>query len=887
MKKILIAALLVFPVSYKAVSQVAIQWQKTYGGDNFDYTTALQQTSDHGFIVGGYSYSGISGDKTQSSRGSFDYWILKLDSAGVIQWQKDIGGNAWDELHCLQQTSDGGYILGGLSQSNISGDKTENDWGGNDIWIIKTDASGSIQWQKDIGGTNGDALTCVKQTSDGGYILGANSNSGISGNKTDSCRGGYDYWIIKLDASGTIQWQKTIGGTDNDQVTSISQTSDGGYIAGGISRSNISGEKTENSRGWDDYWIIKLDASGTIQWQKTFGGSQFEYSPVVHQTSDGGYIIGGTSFSLASGDKTSTLWGEIDYWILKTDASGSIQWQKDIGGSASDQLKHINQTSDGGFIIAGQSNSQVSGDKTENTWGSDDYWLMKTDGSGNIQWQESVGGSDQDFLVGSDQAADGGFILGGYTRSGISGDKNESCRGNYDYWLVKVTGDFNSIRGKLFIDANSNLVQDAGEPSVILNRVTEANTGAFSFSRQNGSYEITVLDTGNYSVLPTPVSNFTAVPATQNAYFPSMNLVDSLNDFAFQPISLFNDLCLTITPLSLIRRNHFVTYMMSYTNDGTVPLTPTITFYPDTAPNFISTSPAASYQSPDSIVWNLPIIYPTQTSNVFATFQIPLSLPIGLPINCSARIDPVAGDVNPACNYAVSLDSIVFAYDPNQITVDRNVLLTDELDSVPFLEYIVLFQKVGTDTAFNVRIQNEIDPLLDVNTFEWINSSSPANITYNPFTRIMEFRFDNILLPDSNINEAASHGLLQYRIKPYSTLSAGDSIINTASIFFDFNLPVNTNNAITQVIAPEYVFPISSEQHLSVFPNPTSSVFTVRFSNAAARSVELRNMLGEQVWFERSNSSEVKIDAGGLSQGAYFIIVHDDRSNFTSRLIKL
>ena len=171
----------------------------------------------------------------------------------TIQWQKTIGGSDVDKLNSLQQTADGGYILGGYSASNTSGDKTENSRGNNDYWVIKLNNSGAIQWQKTIGGSVGDYLYSIQQTTDGGYVLGGYSQSDISGDKTENHKGFYDYWIVKLNSTGTIQWQKTIGGDDIDNLQSIQQTSDGGYMLGGYSSSSISGDKTENSKGTYDY----------------------------------------------------------------------------------------------------------------------------------------------------------------------------------------------------------------------------------------------------------------------------------------------------------------------------------------------------------------------------------------------------------------------------------------------------------------------------------------------------------------------------------------------------------------------------------------------------------------------------------------------------------
>ena len=245
MKKLTTLIILVFIFSC-AVAQ-EIEWQNTIGGNGHDQLRAVRQTGDGGCILGGASVSNISGDKTENSNGDYDYWIVKTDAAGNIQWQNSIGGSGYDYLIAIEQTNDMGYILGGFSSSDSSGDKAENNWDTSsityDYWIVKTDSLGNIQWQNNIGGNGVDQLSSIQQTADGGYILGGFSNSNISGDKAENCLGPWDYWIVKTDSLGNIQWQNTIGGNGVDDLESIKQTADGGYILSGVSGSGISGDK--------------------------------------------------------------------------------------------------------------------------------------------------------------------------------------------------------------------------------------------------------------------------------------------------------------------------------------------------------------------------------------------------------------------------------------------------------------------------------------------------------------------------------------------------------------------------------------------------------------------------------------------------------------------
>ncbi len=408
----------------------------------------MQQTSDGGYILAGQSSSGLSGDKTEASMGTYDYWIVKLTSTGSILWQNTIGGLNEDYIFSIQQTTDDGYILGGYSYSGATGDKTEASMGSGDYWVIKLNSTGGIVWQNTIGGSGDENLFCVRQTSDGGYILGGTSSSGISGDKTEPNIGLTDYWVVKLNATGSIIWQNTIGGTEADILRCVKQTTDGGYILGGYSYSGMSGDKTENN--WDvvdpitsDYWVIKLNTVGAIEWQNTIGGNNYDNLYDIFQTPDGGYMLGGQSYSGVSGDKTETSLSSWQYWIIKLNSAGNIlEWQNTIGGDGTDALYSINPTSDGGYILGGHSSSNISGDKTENAIGSYDFWVIKTDIAGNLLWQNTIGGTDQDYLRCVQQTSDGGYFLGGYSSSPVSGDKTEGNFGaatTFDIWVMKLS----------------------------------------------------------------------------------------------------------------------------------------------------------------------------------------------------------------------------------------------------------------------------------------------------------------------------------------------------------------------------------------------------------------------------------------------------------------
>jgi hypothetical protein len=346
-----------------------VRFAKTYGGTINDWAYSVQQTSDGGYIlVGGTASFGA---------GLGDIFLIKTDANGDVQWAKTYGGTDWDEASSVQQTSDGGYIVAGPTYYFVAGNY--------DIFLIKTDANGNIIWAKTYGGASDDWAYSVQQTSDGGYI--------VAGWTTSFGAGGGDIFLIKTDANGNVQWARTYGGTSSDWALSVQQTSDGGYIVAGLTI----------SFGVDssDFFLIKTDANGNVSWAKTYGGTNWDLARSVQQTSDGGYIVAGWTTSFGA--------GYFDIFLIKTDANGNVSWAKTYGGSGDDRAYSVQQTSDGGYIVAGETWSFGAGGL--------DIFLIKTDANGNIIWAKTYGGTNWDQAYSVQQTSDGGYIVAGQTGS--------------------------------------------------------------------------------------------------------------------------------------------------------------------------------------------------------------------------------------------------------------------------------------------------------------------------------------------------------------------------------------------------------------------------------------------------------------------------------------
>ncbi|QHT70335.1 T9SS type A sorting domain-containing protein [Rhodocytophaga rosea] len=437
------------------------RWDKTFGGNNIDQLHTLVATRDEGFLLGGISNSIISGDKTQDRRGSFDYWIVKTDSTGNKIWDRRYGGTGSDVLYAALQTQDEGYLLLGYSSSGKGGDKSGDNIGEEDFWVVKIDSQGNLLWEKTYGGEGGDILRSAIETPDGGYLLAGNSFSDISGDKSENSLGQEDYWVVSIDKNGNKLWDKRYGGNEADFLSNIIYAPDGGFLLVGTSFSGIGADKSQPSQGSWDYWLVKIDETGNKLWDKTYGGIHSEFPGSVISTSEGNYLISGISDSGSGGDKSQESWGGWDYWVLKLDKSGNKLWDKRYGGAGNDDFGWATETLEGNYLLAGSSTSDRSGDKTQDSEGESDYWIIKIDKDGHILWDKDLGGNGQDVLKTVAQTSKGEYLLAGYSNSGSSGDKTQDSKGSFDFWLVKTVADgiFSPVLQVNFQNKNTRIPQ--------------------------------------------------------------------------------------------------------------------------------------------------------------------------------------------------------------------------------------------------------------------------------------------------------------------------------------------------------------------------------------------------------------------------------------------
>ncbi len=288
-------------------------WTRTYGGAGDDQGRSVQRIPGGGYIIGGW---------TESFDGGYgDFYLIRTDSNGDTLWTRVYGGERSDYGYCLDQTPDGGYIIGGYASSFGAIDA--------DVYLVRTDSNGDTLWTRTYGGANHDECQSVRYTPDGGYIsVGSTSSFGA---------GGYDVYLIKTDADGDTLWTKAIGGGSADRGYSVDLTSDGGYI--------IAGYTGSFGAGASDIYLVRTDADGDTIWTRTYGDSASDVAYSVHQAPGGGYIIAGYTDSFGAGSR--------DVYLIRTDALGNALWTHTFGGVQADHGRSVETTGDGGYIVAG------------------------------------------------------------------------------------------------------------------------------------------------------------------------------------------------------------------------------------------------------------------------------------------------------------------------------------------------------------------------------------------------------------------------------------------------------------------------------------------------------------------------------------------------------
>jgi uncharacterized repeat protein (TIGR01451 family) len=786
MKPITITLLLACFLSSNIVSaqpQISIQWQRTIGtsaNENFQvrYQQAqnlITQCSDGGYAV---ALLAPSNPLSTCDRGSWTgqrLWLIKFNKYGVTEWEKCFGGIYSNSMYIspggLIQTRDGGFLLVG-STNFIDGDFSGNH-GSYDGYVIKTSSTGVKEWSRCYGGSSAEGFGKVVEDNDGNYVLvgQAASNNGDVVGITWLGSFGQDAWIVKMDSTGKIIWQKCVDYMWGDEsFSTLTMTSDGGYFAAGS-------------------LCARFSKSGSLLWQRNFAARS------VVADSHNQFYCASASFGTPE--------------IFKVSEQGNRLWTRNVfGGIAGPELITLQLQNDTTIMVSGKTGSKIhlleglhwSGTNYSN----DDVFLAEMDTAAKIRYLQCFGGSEPDEPVFFCPATDNGYLILTRTMSS-DGDVLQNF-GGYDYWLLKV-GMYNTIKGKMFYDYNNNAVQDAGEDDFKNVFVTSEKSGSVNgWYSTDGRFQYTV-DTGMLVTKPLINQYYTTKPLVSS--YTTYGHTDSVN-FALVPVPGITDLGVSLSSRSLERPGFKNQFYLSVVNRGTqVVQSAVVGIVLDKKINIISHDSTDFFKVQDTLCWRLGNVEPGQsrTITINTLNPVPPKLNIEDSLFHFIIVRPFANDSSDYDNQDSVREIVYASWDPNNKLDDvGGIMYTDKYKSSDRLVYTINFQNTGTDTAFNVTVRDTISSLFDLHSFQMISGSHPYKLTLNG--NQFQWTFENILLLDSLKHERYSHGYISFSIVPKAGLPLNEVFTNRASIYFDYNLPVMTNRDQVKLVYRPMVTPL-------------------------------------------------------------------------------
>jgi gliding motility-associated-like protein len=450
LKTIFFTFLIFFSKIVISIAQPSVQWDKTYGGSKYETLNNALKTEDEGFLLIGSTGSPLGGEVTEDGKGT-DFWVVRIDSVGNKLWDKRFSAgddDFTDICHTAIQNTEG-YLLVGEKNTGVN-IYTDNPIDGHrEYWIVQIRPDGSKVWEKTYGGNGEDIAFSVVRLPDGNYLIGGHSDSSISGDKTTASKGNRDVWLIKIKPNGDKIWERTYGGTGNDEFPiGMILTKDDNVVFACGTTSSRTGDISRKLQGSKDYWVVKITpTNGDIIWEKNYGGEDVDEPRNIIELSDGSMVICGNSWSSQFGDKTSDNYGESDYWILKLDSDGKKIWDKSFGGTSNDFAINLDQNKTGSFLVCGQSISLPSGNKEDSLKGAFDFWILYLRESGELIWEKNFGGEFNDVPFKMVKFKDGSYLVCGLSNSNKSFDKTEMNRDarkvsidslSNDIWVVKL-----------------------------------------------------------------------------------------------------------------------------------------------------------------------------------------------------------------------------------------------------------------------------------------------------------------------------------------------------------------------------------------------------------------------------------------------------------------
>lgn len=772
--------------------------QQCYGGSNQEISpTKLIPISNNNekFLLASNSSSedGDVNDHHSSPPAlNDDIWISLIINQKKI-WSKSYGGTGFETFKSIEKLSDGIAIVAGSSTSR-NGDVTGNH-GDADGWLFKIDSTGTVLWQKCYGGSGYDEINSVYPTSDGGYVCVGTSSSTNGDLLNISAGGGNQLWIFKTDNNGNLIWSKIYGGLDDESGMVVKPAIDGGFII--ASNTHSSDVFVPASHGRWEIWVLKIDDLGKKMWEYSYGGLWDERVSDIEALPDGTFLVAG--YSSSSDGNVTSYHGNADAWCFKLGRIGSVIWSKSFGGTQEDIFRDILPLKNGNIILVG--NTRSNDDQVKSNYGDADAWIVNLNSAGNLQWEKNFGGSGEDYFSNIYLLDDNKMLAVGGTSSRNRDVSGVHGNGSYsDVWYVQLANS-SLIKGLVFFDNNRNGIRDAGETTSEGVVVSATKNGYISKTITNrGIFEIKT-DTGNY-VVNASLAYYITVPVSKNTVFKSYFQVDSFS-FALQPIPDKQDLTITTYPLGDARPGFITSYKITYKNVGTTAINSgEIYFIKDSRLSFISSSIAVTSVYSDSLTWSYTNLNPGDMASIIVNLKLkePPILNNGDTLRIKSGIYPTQGDETPGDNISNIKHLVTNSFDPNdKYESNGGIISKDFIANGDYLNYVIRFQNTGTATAYTVKISDTLNKYLDLSSLQMVSSSHPYVLSIDNDSKLT-WIFNNINLLTSSVNDSASQGYIAYRIKAKPSFSIGDTIYNTASIYFDFNIPIQTNTTTTTTI---------------------------------------------------------------------------------------
>jgi len=813
-----------FLVKYN--SSGAVQWAQKGGGVANDAGYAIAtDVSGNSYVVGGFAISATFGPYTLTSSGFGDLFIVKYNSAGVVQWAKNIDGSyLYFPYNVAVDNTGNCYVLGNFSHSVTIGTTTLNTSGATDMFIAKYSSAGSFQWAKRGGGAAWDYAKGITYDNSTGKICVTGSYQGVANFGSLSLTSGApayssNAFIVKYSLSGTEFSAVTSGGTGNCSSEGIGVDASGNqYIRGQFTGTAIFGSTVLISSGSDNLFIAKYNSAGVLNWVK-------KESPIP------------------------TAWGR----SIKTDASGNSYIYGQFDGIAAI----------GDFTLTGSGSI-----------------IAKYDNAGNVKWATKVvDGYNRIFGISCNNSGNS-YIAGEYWQNATFGTITLNAVWGDDAFISKLDDVTNLITGNTFIDYDGDGILDVGEPPYP-GIITESSPGNInSISGASGNY-YTYCGLGTFDTyIPYTPLYYVVNPSLNNSNFVSFGLTDPNNNFGLYPIPGINDLRVTLTENARARPGFQTTDILTYENAGTTTIpTSTITLNYDKyfdanliyEPLLTSPAPTSVDLTNHILTWDLTNVTPLQKGNIIIGYTVPTNAMISTVITSDVKIIPIAGDNEPADN-EYSFTHIVWgSFDPNDKNVSPagDITLLQVLNSHP-LTYTIRFQNTGNDTAFTVMLVDTLSSNVKASSLEILSASHAY--TYSISSQgIVKWTFNNILLPDSTTNEVLSHGFIKYRVKTKNNLVTGDQIKNTAYIYFDYNEPVVTNTIITNVGGPK--IKLKSKMLLEGFYDAGTNLQVPDSVKFYLRNATSPYQLIDSAISVVSDSGNASVSFPNAVSGTYFIVV--------------